>query len=96
MNPLLPAAAPPQHAPRLRPACYTATPTPSGDAAAAQVGDMIDALMRDPSTQQLLLSRMPPHMQRPEVLRAMMANPEVRGRIAALAQQTVRRRERES
>jgi hypothetical protein len=32
---------------------------------------------------------MPPHMQRPEVLRAMMASPEVRQRIAHMAQQTV-------
>jgi hypothetical protein len=49
----------------------------------------MDTMMSDPSTQQLLLSRMPPHMRRPEVLRAMMANPEVRQRISALAQQTV-------
>lgn len=44
--------------------------------------------MQDPAMQQLLLSRLPPHMQRPEVLRAMMANQEVRARIASIAQQS--------
>lgn len=57
------------------------------DQAAAHMMQMMEALMKDPSTQQLLLSRMPPHMRRPEVVKAMMANPEVRQRIAALAQQ---------
>ena len=51
---------------------------------------VMEAMMNDPSTQQLLLSRMPPHMRRPEVIKAMMANPELKQRIAALAQQTVR------
>ncbi|GBF87845.1 hypothetical protein Rsub_00557 [Raphidocelis subcapitata] len=59
-----------------------------GEAAASSVLQMMETLMADPAAQQLLLARMPPHMRRPEVLKAMMANPEVRQRIAALAQQT--------
>lgn len=47
--------------------------------------------MRDPGTQQLLLAKLPPHLRKPEVLRAMMANPEVKQRINALAQSTVGR-----
>jgi hypothetical protein len=50
---------------------------------------MMEVMMQNPAMQQLLLARLPPHMQRPEVLRAMMANPEVRARIAAIAQQSV-------
>eukprot|EP00775_Hariotina_reticulata_P005093 gene5093-5334_t len=48
----------------------------------------MEIMMQNPTVQQVLLSRMPPHMQRPEVLRAMMANPEVKQRIAQMAQQT--------
>jgi hypothetical protein len=51
---------------------------------------MMEVMMQNPAMQQLLLSRLPPHMQKPEVLRAMMANQEVRARIAAIAQQSVR------
>jgi hypothetical protein len=50
---------------------------------------MMEVMMQNPAMQQLLLSRLPPHMQRPEVLRAMMANQEVRARIASIAQQSV-------
>ncbi|KAI8474006.1 MAG: hypothetical protein J3K34DRAFT_156372 [Monoraphidium minutum] len=57
------------------------------DAAVARMMTMMEAMLGDPSTQQLLLSRMPPHMRRPEVIKAMMANPEVRQRMASLAQQ---------
>jgi hypothetical protein len=66
--------------------------TPEADRAAEQMLQMMERMMSDPSTQQLMLSRLPPHMRRPEVLKAMMANPEVRQRIAGLAQQTVRGR----
>jgi hypothetical protein len=52
--------------------------------------EMVELMMRDPGTQQLLLSKLPPHLRKPEVLRAMMANPEVKQRINALAQSTVR------
>ncbi|WIA10443.1 hypothetical protein OEZ85_010635 [Tetradesmus obliquus] len=53
-----------------------------------QLSSMMEVMMQDPAMQQLLLSRLPPHMQRPEVLRAMMANQEVRARIAWIAQQS--------
>jgi hypothetical protein len=52
--------------------------------------EMVELMMKDPGTQQLLLSKLPPHMRKPEVLRAMMANPEVKQRISALAKSTVR------
>jgi hypothetical protein len=54
-----------------------------------QLNSMMEVMMQNSAMQQLLLSRLPPHMQRPEVLRAMMANQEVRARIAAIAQQSV-------
>uniref|UniRef100_A0A383WNN6 STI1 domain-containing protein n=1 Tax=Tetradesmus obliquus TaxID=3088 RepID=A0A383WNN6_TETOB len=57
-----------------------------------QLSSMMEVMMQDPAMQQLLLSRLPPHMQRPEVLRAMMANQEVRARIASIAQQSVSER----
>lgn len=56
---------------------------------ADKFGGMMEIMMQNPTVQKVLLSRMPPHMQRPEVLRAMMASPEVRQRIAHMAQQTV-------
>lgn len=45
--------------------------------------------MANPTVMQMMMSRMPPHMQKPEVLKAMMANPEVRARMSALAQEKV-------
>jgi hypothetical protein len=53
------------------------------------VTQMMDLMMQDPASQQLLLSRLPPHMRKPEILRAMMGNPEVRERISSLAKSTV-------
>ena len=50
---------------------------------------MLELMMQNPATQQLLMSRLPPHMRKPEVLRAMMANPEVRERISSLAKSSV-------
>jgi len=46
--------------------------------------------MQNPTVMQMMMSRMPPHMRKPEVLKAMMANPEVRARMSALAQEKVR------
>lgn len=45
--------------------------------------------MQNPTVMQMMMSRLPAHMQRPEVLKAMLANSEIRGRMSALAQQTV-------
>lgn len=63
----------------------------SGDEEAVvdQLDRVMEVMMSNPAMQEMMLSRMPPHMRRPEVLKAMMANPEVRQRIATLAQQSV-------
>eukprot|EP00878_Enallax_costatus_P024991 GHUV01026707.1.p1 GENE.GHUV01026707.1~~GHUV01026707.1.p1 ORF type:complete len:385 (+),score=94.03 GHUV01026707.1:234-1388(+) len=60
----------------------------STEAVVDQLDRLMDVMMSNPAMQQMMLSRMPPHMRRPEVLKAMMANPEVRQRIAALAAQS--------
>lgn len=68
------------------------TPSTSGggDGDGDEVVRMLDAMMSDPATQQLLLARLPAPMRRPEVVRAMLSDPAVRGRMVALARQTVR------
>jgi hypothetical protein len=50
---------------------------------------VMGVMMQNPAMMEMMLARMPPHMRKPEVLRAMLASPEVRTRIAALANQTV-------
>ncbi|KAF8069370.1 TIC40 [Scenedesmus sp. PABB004] len=59
-----------------------------GEGVVAQLDSMVEVMLSNPAMQQMMLARMPPHMRKPEVLRAMMANPEVRQRIAALAKQS--------
>jgi hypothetical protein len=58
------------------------------------VGDqferMLEMMMSNPTVMEMMMSRMPLHMRQPEVLKAMMANPEVRARMSALAQEKVR------
>jgi hypothetical protein len=34
-------------------------------------------MLQNPTVMQMMMSRMPPHMRKPEVLKAMMSNPEV-------------------
>jgi hypothetical protein len=46
--------------------------------------------MSNPTAMEMMMSRMPPHMRKPEVLKAMFANPDVRARMSALAQEKVR------
>lgn len=48
---------------------------------------MLEMMMSNPTVMQMMMSRMPLHMRQPEVLKAMMANPEVRARMSALAQE---------
>lgn len=45
-------------------------------------------MMSNPTAMEMMMSRMPPHMRKPEVLKAMFANPDVRARMSALAQET--------
>ena len=73
------------------PTTTSSSSSSTGDSAEVvdQLSSMMEVMMQNPAMQQLLLSRLPPHMQRPEALRAMMANQEVRARIAAIAQQSV-------
>jgi hypothetical protein len=49
----------------------------------------MDKMIEDPAGQQLLLSRMPPHLRKPEILKAMMGNPEVREKLKAWGKSTV-------
>jgi hypothetical protein len=49
---------------------------------------MLDVMMKDESARDALLSRLPERMRRPEVVRAMLSNPEVRQRLGDLARQT--------
>lgn len=50
---------------------------------------LMETMMENPTVMQMMMSKMPPHMRKPEVLKAMMANPEVRARMSALAQEKV-------
>jgi hypothetical protein len=51
-----------------------------------QLERMMEVMLSTPGMQDMLLAKLPPHMRRPEVLRAMLANPEVRTRMADLMQ----------
>eukprot|EP00879_Flechtneria_rotunda_P023158 GHRR01024484.1.p1 GENE.GHRR01024484.1~~GHRR01024484.1.p1 ORF type:complete len:175 (+),score=83.12 GHRR01024484.1:861-1385(+) len=54
-----------------------------------RLSSILDMMMANPTMQQIVLAKLPPPMRKPEVLRAMMASPEVRQRVAAIAEQTV-------
>jgi hypothetical protein len=60
------------------------------DAIVQQMEQVLSVMMQNPAIRDMMLARLPPHMQRPEVLRAMLANPDVRMRVAALARDQVR------
>ena len=47
--------------------------------------------MENPTVMQMMMARMPPHMRKPEVMKALMANPDVRARLSAVAQEKVGR-----
>lgn len=66
------------------------TPPPA-DPVADQFERMLEVMMSNPTAMQMMMSRMPPHMRKPEVLKAMLSNPDVRARMSALAQEKVRR-----
>jgi hypothetical protein len=66
------------------------TPPPAQHAAAddpmaAQLEAMLDVMLKDDCARDMLLSRLPERMRRPEVVRAMLQNPEVRARLGQLA-----------
>ena len=56
------------------------------DAAASSLESMLEVMMKDPGARDMLLSRLPERMRRPEVVRAMLRDPEVRARLGQLAQ----------
>jgi hypothetical protein len=49
----------------------------------------MEVMMENPTVMQMMMARMPPHMRNPEVLKALMSNPDVRSRMTALAQEKV-------
>jgi len=49
---------------------------------------MLDVMLKDDSARDALLSRLPERLRRPEVVRAMLQNPEVRARLGDLAKET--------
>lgn len=63
----------------------TATAAQDDDSTAAQLEAMLDVMLKDDSARDMLLSRLPERMRRPEVVRAMLQNPEVRARLGQLA-----------
>lgn len=62
-----------------------AQPAAADDPMAAQLEAMLDVMLKDDSARDMLLSRLPERMRRPEVVRAMLQNPEVRARLGQLA-----------
>lgn len=71
----------------------TTPPPPSNadadnDQAASSLSAMLEVMLSDDSARDALLSRLPERMRRPEVVRAMLQNPEVRARLGELARQT--------
>lgn len=58
------------------------------DDPAASLSAMLDVMLRDDSAREALLARLPERLRRPEVVRAMLQNPEVRARLGQLAGQT--------
>eukprot|EP00877_Chromochloris_zofingiensis_P012303 jgi/Chrzof1/7326/Cz02g19150.t1_TIC40A[v5.2] len=55
------------------------------DPAEDYISRMLDQLVNDPNMQQVLMSRMPPGMRKPEVMRAMLQDPATRKNIIGIA-----------
>lgn len=66
----------------------TSSPT-AADPLDDQFSRMMEVMMENPTVMQMMTARMPPHMRNPEVLKALMSNPDVRSRMTALAQEKV-------